>query len=457
MPSRIFIATLLGGMITTGALNSLWSKWQDMQCVENCTDPDPTRHVVYEQPVWQTLQMFLGEMLCFLPVLYTWLRSKTKSPSSPVQLAEDDPDLEPLTKPLEDKPEELEGWKVFLLWIPAACDLTGTTLMNIGLLYTPVSIYQMTRGALVLFVGVFSVIFLKRRLWLYQWISLLIVMSGVALVGYSGSLVKQHIDTFVPPSLRSLAARSAASSANVSDDENMTSVLVGVFFVLFAQIFTATQFVVEEKIMGRYSVSPLVAVGYEGLFGAVSVLMLFPILSIPSIAAKSPFFDLGRGWSQMINTPSVLWSGMAIAISISLFNFFGLSVTRHVSATARSLVDTCRTLVIWIISLGLGWEHFVVPFSFLQVLGFSFLVYGTFMFNSLVRPPPCIPMPPAEPAAVGRDEEEREGLLSGRVGSRSRTRTGEVLDETAALPADLGQSGYDVVPAGQHAQARRSD
>ena len=40
--------------------------------------------------------------------------------------------------------------------------------MNIGLLYTPVSIYQMTRGALVLFVGSFSVIFLRRRLWLYQ-------------------------------------------------------------------------------------------------------------------------------------------------------------------------------------------------------------------------------------------------------------------------------------------------
>jgi hypothetical protein len=40
--------------------------------------------------------------------------------------------------------------------------------MNVGLLYTPVSIYQMTRGALVLFVGVFSVLFLRRRLWLYQ-------------------------------------------------------------------------------------------------------------------------------------------------------------------------------------------------------------------------------------------------------------------------------------------------
>jgi hypothetical protein len=29
-----------------------------MQCVENCDDPDPKRHVLYEQPVWQTLQMF---------------------------------------------------------------------------------------------------------------------------------------------------------------------------------------------------------------------------------------------------------------------------------------------------------------------------------------------------------------------------------------------------------------
>ena len=29
-----------------------------MQCVENCSDPNPSNHVVFEQPVWQTLQMF---------------------------------------------------------------------------------------------------------------------------------------------------------------------------------------------------------------------------------------------------------------------------------------------------------------------------------------------------------------------------------------------------------------
>jgi len=52
---------------------------------------------------------------------------------------------------------------------------------------------------------------------------------------------------------------------------------------------------------------------------------------------------------------------------IRSFNFFGLSVTRNVSATSRSIIDTLRTLFIWLISLGLGWEKF----NWLQVLGMA--------------------------------------------------------------------------------------
>jgi hypothetical protein len=134
---------------------------------------------------------------------------------------------------------------------------------------------------------------------------------------------------------------------------------------------TATQFVIEEKIMDRYSVPPLVAVGCEGLFGAITILA---ILSIPAVSSKSIFFDLPRGWNQVINTPAVLWCGIALAFSIALYDFFGLSVTRHASATARSLIDTCRTLSIWLISLLLGWEKILFPISLLQVVGFSLLV-----------------------------------------------------------------------------------
>ena len=70
-------------------------------------------------------------------------------------------------------------------------------------------------------------------------------------------------------------------------------------------------------------------------------------------------------------------------LSVSGFNFFGLSVTRNISATSRSTIDTCRTLFIWIVSLGLGWESF----KWLQVVGFALLVWGTGVFNDVIRLP----------------------------------------------------------------------
>ncbi|PCH38390.1 hypothetical protein WOLCODRAFT_23332 [Wolfiporia cocos MD-104 SS10] len=437
MPSSLYVPVLVAGMLLTGSSNSLWSKYQDMQCVENCGDPNPANHVLYEQPVWQTLQMFLGEMLCFLPVLYAWLASR-RAPSA-VQLPADSEEEPPAGSKNAAAAQELRGWRVLLLWFPAACDLTGTTLMNVGLLYTPVSIYQMTRGALVLFVGVLSVFFLRRRLWLYQWVSLVTVMAGVSLVGYSGSMIK---DAVSQP-----AALQDDHAPPTGDEPEVTKVLVGVFFILFAQVFTATQFVIEEKIMARYSVAPLVAVGYEGLFGALSIVLAMPVLA--RYAYVSPFFDLPRGWTQMVRTPTVLWSGVVIALSISLFNFFGLSVTRHVSATVRSLTDTCRTLSIWLVSLLLGWEAIVWPISLLQVVGFGLVVYGTFMFNSLVKMPGFL-LPAAEsappPAPGAEDAEESRALLAEHT-----------LDETAALPVDLGRGGYDAIPPSPGSAAKVSD
>lgn len=81
-------------------------------------------------------------------------------------------------------------------------------------------------------------------------------MTGVALVGYSGSLIKDALkDTLVPHSLRSLASRAAPVTAKGGEAEELGKVLVGeiylpqtalqkmlilriigVFFILFAQI-----------------------------------------------------------------------------------------------------------------------------------------------------------------------------------------------------------------------------
>ncbi|WWC88423.1 uncharacterized protein L201_003334 [Kwoniella dendrophila CBS 6074] len=243
--------------------------------------------------------------------------------------------------------------------------------------------------------------------------TLVIVTLGVCLVGLSGSLVKKQLTDPIHLII-TMAQR---------PDDDPARVALGVMLILFAQIFTASQYVVEEKIMSHYKVEPLAAVTLEGFFGLTTTLIAMPILHI-FFRNRSPYFDMPRGWHQIISTPTVYLSCFAIMFSIGAFNFFGLSVTHSVSATTRSTVDTCRTLGIWVVSLGLGWEKLVWPFSVLQIAGFAMLVYGTFVFNGLVKP---IIFPP--PASIHLPHEPE-------------------LGETGDVPAAGAQTraGYDVVP-----------
>ena len=51
-----------------------------------------------------------------------------------------------------------------MLAIPTAFDLVATVLMNVGLLSVTASVYQMMRGAEMLFAALFAVVFLRRTL-----------------------------------------------------------------------------------------------------------------------------------------------------------------------------------------------------------------------------------------------------------------------------------------------------
>jgi drug/metabolite transporter (DMT)-like permease len=370
--------------------------------------------------------MFIGESGCWLVVLgfYLFRMIKARSTDSPllyqpVNTEEDEDDTirpstqeaaSPALKPLVSNADDrapLTGWKLTLLALPACCDITGTTLMNVGLLFTAASIYQMTRGALVLFVGLFSVLFLKRKLFLYHWMSLVIVVLGVALVGLAGAIWSsdQKTDTTPDHGLElKTAIHVVRAVAAAATDPVVVRTIVGICLIAGAQIFTATQFCLEEWILENYALEPLKVVAWEGIFGLTVTVIGQIILHFTvgiSKAGKHGFFDADDGYHQMFTNRAIGLSSFAIMISIGGFNFFGLSVTRSISATSRSIIDTCRTLFIWIVSLGLGWE----TFKWLQVLGFALLVYGTFMFNDLVRPPIKALMPPR------REIEEREELL----------------------------------------------
>lgn len=53
--------------------------------------------------------------------------------------------------------------------LPALCDMTASSMMNIGLLMTSASVYQMLRGSVIIFTSIASVLFLKRKLRTHHW------------------------------------------------------------------------------------------------------------------------------------------------------------------------------------------------------------------------------------------------------------------------------------------------
>lgn len=210
----------------------------------------------------------------------------------------------------------LKGWRLILLGLPAICDICGTTLMNIGLLFVVPSIYQMTRGALVLFVGIFSVLFLKRNLYLFQWFALVTVVLGVGIVGLAGS---SHKNQETDPHDMSIPMKAPNLNINKTEPSEAFHTIIGVLLIAGAQVFTASQFVLEEFILASYSLEPLKVVGLEGLFGLLVTflgMVTMYLLIGQTSAGQYGYFDIEEGWREITQNKSIGVSSILIMISI---------------------------------------------------------------------------------------------------------------------------------------------
>ncbi|XP_045835725.1 solute carrier family 35 member F6 isoform X2 [Meles meles] len=194
-------------------------------------------------------------------------------------------------------------------------------------------------------------------------------------------------------------------------DMTGTSIMyVGDLLIIMAQIIVSIQMVLEEKFVYRHNVHPLRAVGTEGLFGFVILsLLLVPMYYIPAGSfsgnPRGTLEDVPDAFCQVGRQPLIALALLGNISSIAFFNFAGISVTKELSATTRMVLDSLRTIVIWALSLALGWE----AFHPLQILGFLILLMGTALYNGLHRPllsRLTRGRPPAE-------EGEHERLLGG--------------------------------------------
>lgn len=319
--------------------------------------------------------MFLGELSC-LAVFYILLHHDRRSP-------------EPRVNPGQ-------SFNPLLFFPPAMCDMTATSIMYVALNMTSASSFQMLRGAVIIFTGLLSVAFLGRRLAPSQWFGMLTTILGLVIVGLA--------DFF---------------SGHRDDTHKLSDIITGDLLIILAQIIVSVQMVLEEKFVYKHDVHPLRAVGTEGLFGFVVLsLLLIPMYFIYvgnfSDNPRHVLEDALDAFCQIGHQPLIILALLGNTVSIAFFNFAGISVTKEISATTRMVLDSLRTLVIWVVSLALGWEQF----HGLQVLGFLVLLLGAALYNGLHRPllariPCCAEMVTTEEE---NSPEERERLLGdGRV------------------------------------------
>ncbi|KAL6850920.1 hypothetical protein ACO1O0_008046 [Amphichorda felina] len=267
--------------------------------------------------------MFVGEMGCWIVVGLMALHRRFLAKQSPSERGyeavdtndhgeDGSPEGEDEWNSQLDKVSVLRGLRVVLLALPAICDICGTTLMNGGLLLVAASIFQMTRGALVLFVGLFSVLFLRRHLRLFQWLSLVGVVLGVALVGLAGAIWPDE-------KTAASGAGSIGSSKDRGELSDTAAAIIGVLLIAGAQIFTATQFVLEEWILENSPIEPIEVVGWEGLFGFFVTVVIMVVMHFAvgrTEAGRYGYFDMVEGWTQMTTNSRIGISSLLIMFSI---------------------------------------------------------------------------------------------------------------------------------------------
>ena len=257
-----------------------------------------------------------------------------------------------------------------LIWaVPAICDMCATSTMYLGLTWTYAASFQMLRGSVIIFTGLLSVAFLHSKLRLYQWVGMFSVIIGLALVGIGDFVFfqgGQHMDKY--------------------------TVLAGDLLIIAAQGIVAIQMTFEEKIIKKYQVPPLQAVGWEGIFGfSILIILLFPMYFIPwHLPASADFWqdtprfeDAIDGLYQMKNNWRLMLSNLGLIVSIAFFNFSGLTVTKTMSATTRMVLDSVRTIFIWVFSLSIMWQQFEP----LQPIGYAVLFVGTCIYYNIIVAP----------------------------------------------------------------------
>jgi len=391
-------------MVVTGTLNTISATLQLARQAKNKID----ELAYFEHYYVQTLFMMLGETLCFGAYFLLKYVINRSDPEA----------FDGYAKPCNP-----------LIMLPAALlDIIGTSLGYIGLGFMKdAGFFQMLRVSPIIFCALLSIPILRQKLKWFNWTGILIVCIGIIV-----KAIPQVIETFDPnpdksyhsacvvtlndtsfyaaPTVSQLMYNYKDYSVRAVDGESTSEScdstcqkLVGIAFVLVGEFFHGCQFVYEEKYVVAYDLHPLKVVGYEGTFGVLALsVLLWPMyfITIPkdgvlggiALGPEGRFEDAIDAFKMIFDGEQSWLLGWTIGnmFSIAVFNYAGISVTKEMSATTRSILDQIRVILIWAVFL-IPWGPYLCRvqdyFVWTAALGLVILILGVWVYNDIIIMP----------------------------------------------------------------------
>ena len=373
--NKILLYILILLMIITGSINTIFNKILQKLVGKG---------IIFEQHHWIiTFGMFAGEFVSIFFYLYIVIKRKKEDSENNDNLVDSRNDKEDeagdTPRPQKEKKNPPVPTNFFFI-ITAGCDLLATTINTFGLTYLTTSMFQMMRGLELFFVCLWSKVILKNKIYSHQYLGVGTLIFGLSLVG-----------------LNSLLFNNTEVAKNPA---------VGMILLSTSQFFSSTEYIIQEKFIKYYDVHPFQLVGFEGLWGVCMYTILLVIFQFVSCddwsetlregicftndEDKSYIEDSIFAFKQMWDNKNLLIVYIFYVVSIALYNIVGINLTKLVSSTARAVVDTVRTVFIWLFFLFFSpVDGTKEDFYVIQFVGFCFLVFGTLIYNEILVLPFC--------------------------------------------------------------------
>ncbi|CAL6005980.1 Transmembrane_domain-containing protein [Hexamita inflata] len=313
--------------------------------------------IPYDHAYMQTIFMYLGQFLDVIIVLIQKFTNKRQN----IAQSESSDSLDQNSLP------NFSVNSFLTFFAPTFVDVIGSTLYNLSLNYALVSVCQMVRNCSVVFVALFSALSFKhyrKTFDLPQFVGLLVLIIGMVAI----CTVSYYRD---------------------QDQKSAPNNVLGIILVIVGSAFSSLVFVMEEVILRKVHVSGMAVVASEGFWGMTVYYFLIFTLNLSTDKNGKRIEDLAA-FNYQMKDQFLLWFLIMYILSIVFYSLSSIQITNHVNAVARSMFDSTKTILVWGISLCLGWEKLDAVGTPVKLVGYIFVVCGTMIYNMVWKIVPQI-------------------------------------------------------------------